>query len=214
MWYLLGIFVIALGVLISFNFKNINKNNVESSEQNIIVINQADTIKPVYSKKDIENKLMVLSETAPPEDLSFGAKCYSQAHPPETASYNCPACGKKTLHKVKGKFKDYDKMKLIQWGISACRNEMKNVKGINIKLDESQFCKNCSPEIEKPELCLLVNISNTNDTSKVCNVNYLDVRLIGEFLNDELKHKGSTDRESPLINHIGRIQELLGVKLK
>ncbi len=218
MWYLIGIFILAVGLLISCNFnvktQNKNQTNIINSEQIIITDDLKDTIIPMYSKKDIEIKLKKLAETPPPDKLSFGAKCYKMAGAPETASYTCPVCEKVTKHKVKNKSKDYNKTKLIQWGINACRNEIEKIKEINIKLDESQFCKNCSPDIDEPQLCLLVNINNESDTTKICNINHNDIKLISEFLNDELKHKGKRDKESPLVNYISRIQELLGIKLQ
>jgi predicted RNA-binding Zn-ribbon protein involved in translation (DUF1610 family) len=214
MWYIAIIFLVIIGTIVSYNLKSkeISKEVVQQTKGNMLINNPIDTIKPMYSKKNIEEKLKKLSETPPPQELSFGAKCYSPKIPSETANYICPECGNKTLHKItKNKRKNSLKIKAISWGISACRKEAETIKGINFEIDESQFCKHCSPDIEEPQLCLKINISNSNDTTTVCDINYLDVRLIKEFLNDELKHKGSQDGESPLVNHIDRIKELLGM---
>jgi len=209
MWYIIGISILSLMLLlgVKLNSKSNIDNKINSLEQTNTLIHPMDTIQPIFSLKDIETKLKVLSNTPPPDDLAYGAKCYSVKRPPETCTYICPKCGKKTLYKMK----DNINLNLVQWGISACRNEIKNIEGIHIALDESQFCKSCSPNIESPQLCLLVNIDNVEDTTKVCGVDYLDIRLLEEFLDDKLKHKGSHDEESPLVNHIARIQELLGV---
>lgn len=87
---------------------------------------------------------------------------------------------------------------------------MYSLKGINIKLDESQFCKKCSPHVEIPRLCFLVNISGTNDTTKVCDINSGDIRLLSEFLSGNLKHKDSFDFESPLVKYIFPNRKTLG----
>ncbi len=208
MWYIIGAIVIGIGFLLSCNFKPPENNNIENAVSSSIIISPNDTIKPMYSKKDIERKLRKLSKTPRPEKLAFGAECYEMSVPPETASYNCPECGNKTLYKLEQGYTE-----LVRWGIIACRNEIKDVKGINIKLDESQFCKKCKPDIKEPKLLLLVNINKNKDTTKVWNINYIDIRLIKNFLNDDLKYKGEQDAEAPLVHRIDRIQELLGVKL-
>ncbi len=218
MWYIIGIIIITIGFLININIKakaktqNKKELRINSKEHSSVFVNPIDTIKPMYSIKDIKTKLKRLAETAPPKDLAFGAKCYSKSMPPETASYTCPECGEKTLYKAKAD--KYVNMNLLSYGLNACRNEISLVKGVNIKLDESEFCKKCSPDVEIPRLCLLLNISNTQDTIKRYNINYLDIRLIREFLNDKLKHKNSFDFESPLVNYIERIQQLIGVNYK
>jgi hypothetical protein len=216
MWYIAIIFLVIIGTIVSYNLKSkeISKEVVQQNNANILINNPIDTIKPMYSKKNIEEKLKKLAETPPPQELSFGAMCYAVIGPSETASYICPDCGNKTLYKM-GEYiynsDEWRRNEIVQMGIAACRKEAEKIKGINFKIDESQFCKHCSPDIEDAQLCLKIHISNSNDTTTVCDINYLDVRLIKEFLNDELKHKGLGDVESPLVNHIGRIKELLGM---
>jgi len=217
MWYIAGIIIIGLTVLLSCNFKTTQRNDDtggSNTKISTMLINPSDTIKPIYSVKDIQAKLKVLSKTDPPDDLAFGAMCYEMVGPPNKAIYICPVCGEKTLYKLNDDYTNQQNMDIIQNGITACRNEIKNIEGIHISLDESQFCKHCNPGIEEPQLCLLVNIDNEKDTTKVCDINYLDIKLIEEFLNDEKKHKGFFDEESALADHIDRIQELLGVHLK
>jgi DNA-directed RNA polymerase subunit RPC12/RpoP len=219
MWYIAIIFFLIIGTIVSCNVKSkeIGKKEINQNNDNALINNPIDTIRPMYSKKNIEKKLKKLAETPPPEELSFGAMCYKVSGPPETASYICPACGNKTLHKIKQENENiynnngWKKIEAVIGGIAACRKEAEKIKGINFEIDESQFCKHCRPDIEEAQLCLKINISNSNDTTTVCDIDYLDVRLIKEFLNDELKHKDSYDGESPLVNHIYRIKELLGM---
>ncbi len=216
MWYIILIFVLIAGVFFGCKFKTGNNHDkviiIDDIENDSLSDNTSDGIKPMYSKKNIEDKLKILAETEPPEELAKGAMCYSEAMAQDTAKYICTTCGEKTLYKRDEHKNGYQMVELCLNELYYCRTELENIKGLNIELDESQFCKNCSPDIESPELCLLVNISGKKDTSKVCNVHYKDLRLINEFLHNKFKHKGSYDEEYPLVNYIDRIQQLLGVE--
>jgi predicted small secreted protein len=217
MWYVIAVFIVLAGILLGCNTKSKAEKDIESNTQNLtyhpIPDNPTDTIKPMYSIKDIKKKLKKLAESEPPKELAFGAMCYEMVAPPKTANYVCPVCQQKTLYKLEDNDGDYQVIELVRWEIATCREEMKKVEGINIKLDESQFCKNCSPDVKKPQLCLEINITNGGKTHKVYKFSYLDIRLIGEFLNGELKHTGSNDGETPMKDYMKRLQELLGVKL-
>ena len=218
MWYLIIIIILIFGVACTSKIKTQSNNkagkNINTKDK-IEIVN--DTIKPLYSKKQIEEKLNNLANTPPPTDLSFGAMCYSIAISSiDKFSYICPICSEKTIYnKNKIDENDWWNVKnVLEYGLASCRREIEKVNGINIKLDESQFCGHCSPKIEKPELCLLVNIGGESDTTEVCDINYMDIRKIQEFLNGSLTHKTSNDGETPLVNDIDRISDLLGLEYK
>lgn len=210
MWYILIALVIVVGI--AFGIKEKSKSISTQSINNQNIKNSLnfpqDTVTLLYSKKEIVKMLEVVSKTKPPENLSFGAMCYDIAGPPETANYICPSCGSKTVYKRDSEIGT----STIQWTIPSCRSAVKNIKGVNIALDESSFCKKCSPNVENPELCLLVNINNEQDTNKVCNIRESDLVLLKEFLDGDAIHKGAQDQETPLKDHLERIEELLGVK--
>ena len=218
MWYLAVILVLAFGFIftnkLSAQTKKNSKNEIKSKEK-LEIVN--DTIKPLYSKEQIEEKLKYLAETPPPSDLSFGAMCYSIAiSSTDRFTYICPICGERTIYK-KNKIKDKDWWS-VKWvlesGLTSCRREVDKVSGINIQLDESQFCGHCSPNVKKPELCLLVNVGGESDTSKVCDINYLDIRKIQEFLNGELIHITGNEGEVPLVDDIEWFKQLFSVEIK
>ena len=216
MWYIVVLCLIVLGLLFSCN----NRANTSDNDKYRIVKEDTvyfnsgkDSITPLYSRDEIEKKLQRLAKKDPPKTLAIGAMCYEMAAIPDTISYVCPACNEKTLYK-RDEVNNYRLLELINWELSNCRNIVKNIKGINIVLDESELCKHCSPGVKEPELCLLVNINNNKDTNRVCNISSQDLTLIAEFLDDKLVHVGEADYESPLKDHIDRIQELMGVKLK
>ena len=109
MWYLAVILLLTFGFVftnkLSAQTKKNSKNEIKSKEK-LEIVN--DTIKPLYSKEQIEEKLKYLAETPPPSDLSFGAMCYSIAiSSTDSFTYICPICGERTIYK-KNKIKDED----------------------------------------------------------------------------------------------------------
>jgi hypothetical protein len=219
MWYLIVTIVLALGFLFSNKLsaqtkEKLDKNKEIKSEEDSEIVN--DSIKPLYSKEQIEAKLKYLAETPPPTELAFGAMCYSFAEiKTDKLTYICPVCGERTIYKSKTEKDEWGRIVyMLNYEIQTCQREVLKVKGVNIRLDESQFCGHCSAHVKKPELCLLINIGGTSDTTKVCDIDYLDIRKIQEFLNGDLIHKTSNDRETPLVNKIERIKQLLGFEYK
>jgi hypothetical protein len=74
MWYIVIILMMTLGVFFSSKVRaQLNKKtcHVLKSKDTLQIVN--DTIKPLYSKKQIEEKLKHLADTKPPSNLSFGA---------------------------------------------------------------------------------------------------------------------------------------------
>jgi len=212
--------------------KGVDKNKTVSSNEVVEITN--DTIRPLFSKAQIEEKLKILAETPPPTFNYFGAMCYATFRPPDKVSYICPICGEKTvyscaidnewLHETTSKqtyhfnepkknIINAEQRGFIQRELNRCRREIQKVKGINVYLDESEFCKHCSPSVKNPVLYLIVNISGESDSIKTRMDNYIDIQLIQEFLNGDLIHKDITGKEmEPLVTHIDRIKKLLGIK--
>jgi DNA-directed RNA polymerase subunit RPC12/RpoP len=217
MWYIVIVAVLLIGVI--FSSKLICQNTKSKSEKsdNKIVINspniENDTIKAMFSREQINKKLKRLAETPPPTNLSYGAKCYSKVNMDnQVHEYVCPVCGEKTIYK-KGKVKENFFLidNVLAFDLEACRKQVEKVKGVNISLDETQFCNKCKPNIENPSLCLLVNIAGRKETTRVCSITSEDIKLIQEFLADELVHKGDREEEYPLVNYSDRIKQLLGM---
>ncbi len=219
MWYLGVVIVFALGFIISFSkfgfnnkaFSKTTAKNTNAKSQETNKDNEAGNQKKriFYSRKDIKKKLLELFSKPKPKTLAMGAMCYEMAAPPERAEYVCPACGEKTIYTIK-------RSEFIQWYLPQARRMIKNlnIKGIGVKLDESQFCKKCSPKIENPQLCLHINYAGESKPHQVCSIYPNDIGLISEFMNGKVKHKTQNDEEEPLVKHIDRLQKLLGVNIK
>jgi hypothetical protein len=159
-----------------------------------------------------------LADTDPPIKKHSNAMCYSPAMPPLQASYVCPNCGERTLYddskKNKEPFERGDAA-TVQWEIPSCRRafqELREVAGDAILLDESQFCRKCSPKVTEPKLVLRVAYADRQSPNIVSGVTDDDLRILHHFLAGELYGSGFDD-EIPLKESLPRLQELLGVKL-
>ncbi len=91
-------------------------------------------------------------------------------------------------------------------------NKDVNIKEIDITLDEQDFCKKCSPDVNSPVLYLIIKYDD-NTVHKAKNINSEDVKLITEFLNGQKIHKLFNEEEIPLKDYISRLEYLLGIKI-
>jgi hypothetical protein len=83
-----------------------------------------------------------------------------------------------------------------------------------VELDESQFCKKCSPDVVAPSLVLVVRHPGQKEPHRFARVNLNDLQMLVEFLAGEVKHKDSYETVTPLADYLKRLEELLGVKLE
>ena len=165
------------------------------------------------TKQEILEKLSLLEKTNAPEKLSIGAMCYKVAGPPDRVEYICPVCGEKTLYSSSqnktNKIKEIDTIDSI---LPFWRKNISTLEKFNIKLDESQFCSKCSPEIKEPKLGIVVRYTDDSEPVKIYDISIDDYSLLYEFFNNKTIHKGDRDSETPLKDHQKRISELLGIK--
>lgn len=206
MWYILVISILFIGLLIGTGCKissDKNKNKIEIVNMNN---NPNDSFPSVFTKSEIEKLLKDLSKSNPKNLEFMGAMCYEMAGPPERAEYVCPICGEKTLYT-----EDYTMM--ISYDLQSIRDNATKLEEINCKLDESQFCKSCSPEVTEPKLCLIVKLKDEAE-HKTCGIEKEDLVLIDEFLHGDIVHKDFYDAEIPLKQYIPRIGELIGIDIE
>jgi hypothetical protein len=164
-----------------------------------------DTIKGLFSRQQIKEKLEVLASTPAPENLKNGAMCYKIAAPPNRTEYICPVCGERTVHTD-------NTARFIERELTVCRTLADSISGIDLVLDEKQFCKKCSPKTEDPSLCIHLKFAGDTTTNTVCSVYSEDMQLLYEFTKGKLMHKDDYDNETPLKNYSVRLRELLGIK--
>jgi predicted RNA-binding Zn-ribbon protein involved in translation (DUF1610 family) len=164
------------------------------------------TIKKL-SRVDIQKKLQKLGDAPVPKDLKAGATCYKPAAPPQHAQYICPTCGEKTLY-------TNALARTVEWDIGDARRHLTRLQGLaasSISLDESPFCKHCSPDVTDPKLMLRI-VYDTGQPHTAVGVTPADLQLLEEFLSNKIIHDSGQLGETPLRDRIPRIQELLGVR--
>jgi hypothetical protein len=164
--------------------------------------------------EDLRQRLRRLAESPPPAELNReGAMCYSVAPPPDRAEYLCPACGERTLYVLDERAHPGAPDGLpafVEFDLQGCRNAAAEIEGVDLRIEESEFCKACRPEVESPRIGLTVKHPG-KPPHTTWNVAPEDLRLIREFLAGEPRHKAFNDAEEPLRDHVRRLAKLLGV---
>ncbi len=156
-----------------------------------------------FSKEEIRSRLIELAVKPPPKELGQGAMCYSQVAPPDRAEYVCPKDGEKTLYNAQ-------MVHEVLHEIPAVRSAAASMPGVSITVDESEFCKKCSPNTKLPQISVTIQFDDYSTTVK--GVSSTDMDILREFLTGQQKHSDSYDFETPLKDHIPRLEILLGVK--
>ncbi|OFY77589.1 MAG: hypothetical protein A2281_02025 [Bacteroidetes bacterium RIFOXYA12_FULL_38_20] len=214
MWQIGLLVLIAGGVIWGCTVKS-RGNNTEkdSTKVNSGSDNPNDSIIPSFSKEDLIRKLIHLSMSPVPENLQQGAMCYSAMREPDSVSYICPQCSEKTLYTISDK-DFYQISNIVRYNIHSCRSMAEKIKGLDLRIDEKQFCKKCSPDVVSPQLCLYTHIHGEEDTIKVSSISADDLEILQEFLSGKLIHSGDRDEQTPLKNYIPQIERMLGIKIK
>jgi len=206
MWNSFILFLTSVFVALGFNSPVSKSTTISKDEKDGKSISPDDSIKGPFTKKSIHDRLVSLSKKPAPKELKMGAMCYEMAAPPQRVEYVCPKCGAKTLYASNyvGTIED----------ISSCRSQVESFKGLNAKLDESEFCKKCRPKIKDPQLCLEINYADDEKVHRTCNVTDTDMQLIAEFLSGSNVHKTFYDAQEPLKDYMERLETLLDIKLE
>ncbi|MFA6032730.1 MAG: hypothetical protein WC889_07535 [Myxococcota bacterium] len=154
----------------------------------------------------LEQKLLKLQNSSPKIEKDISAMCYKMVFDSTTKDYICPKDGERTQYPLRksGRFLAID--------IEPMRDMIKNFNAIYLLLDESEFCKKCSPNVKDPQLVLVVKIPGMPD-HRIRGVTREDVILIKEFSEGKEVHKGSHDEETPLKDYLPRIEKLLGISV-
>jgi hypothetical protein len=150
-------------------------------------------------------KMLAMIEKAKVPEPKMGAMCYSIAAPPPTMSYVCPLCEEKTL---------YTDDVVWKWSfkLDSCRRLFKELPNREtMTLDESSFCKKCTPGTNAPALKLQIRFDN-DSTNTVSNLTDDDLRLLSGFLSGKLDYPTFNAGTGALKDKLPRLRELLGIK--
>lgn len=213
-YILSGIFIVLL--ILSLSFSGCGKTAGTSSPGSLrpgaaVASPQTKPATQNRSREEIAAKLKKLSESPPPKDLKMGAECYKMAITPQRAEYLCPSCGQRTLYAYEAKGRNAD-ARFIEEDLPECRRLIKEIKGLALSLNEKEFCKKCSPAAKNPTLILVVNYQDSSTPHRCINIKSEDLILIREFMEGKDRHRDSYDFETPMKDHLKRLNELLGVQ--
>jgi hypothetical protein len=161
------------------------------------------------SRADIADRLAALARDPAPAELTPGAMCYETMGPPDRAEYVCPTCGEKTLYASTEE--DYFRASRAGNDVPECRRLASGIRDLNVRLDESEFCEKCRPGVATPRLALVVRYPDGREV-RTEDANSLDLTLLVEFTTGSRKHDGGMEGETPLKEHLPRLQALLGVE--
>lgn len=158
----------------------------------------------LFSKAEFAKMLdQIETQDAPLEKM--GAMCYKMAAPPRHIEYICPTCGEKTIYT--------EQTYVISKLLPICRREMEQIKKIpkvDATLDESDYCKKCSPDVKSPTLVLSIKSENGNIHSTP-KITPNDLRMLKAFLKGELSYGSDRDTTYPLKKRLERLRQLLGI---
>lgn len=206
-----GLIVFLLFFFLAFSgCRGLSKFDIPKSNSPVSVIQPAATPSLITSnltREEIAQRLKKLAVSKPSNQIECIATCYKMASNPVRSEYVCPKCGEKTLYNSYAG--------IVLRDIPECRRLVKEIKikGLNIELDDSEFCKKCNSGIKNPQLSLIVKYSGEKAVHRVKGVAKNDLKLIWEFVEGRDKHFDEKNNQTSLKNHIPRLQELLGVKL-
>lgn len=163
------------------------------------------------NRSEIIALLKNLPDTFDREKLNMGAMCYERVSSAARVEYVCPNCGFRTL------YTEEDQSGAIYNGIleiDTYRRLIGKIKGIEVKLDEREFCAICRPKVKNPKLVLNITLGDEKKTHHVGGISLEDIKLLIEFTNGEVIHTNETDWETPMVDHKKRLEELLGISEK
>ncbi|MFH0864670.1 MAG: hypothetical protein V1904_00640 [Bacteroidota bacterium] len=204
MWYIIIIIISAVAIVFGTYSCNLRNGKTSFSDKDI---SPDDTVKGVYKRNAIKEKLEALANSPAPTELKQGAMCYAAMLERDSAEYVCPKCGERTLYtENKGWF--------VRRDLNVCRTLADSVPAINLTLDESQYCKKCSPDIESPQLCITYQLADDANKTHICGITPYDLKIMKEFMQGKDKHITDNDGEVALKDFLPRLQELFGIKIE
>jgi predicted RNA-binding Zn-ribbon protein involved in translation (DUF1610 family) len=208
---LVGLPGILAAVLVVFAFVLLARPARAEEKSPVPALPAEVTVKAVkgLTRAEIQQKLQKLKDAPAPAKVAHGAKCYAMFRPPGRAEYVCPKCGEKTLY-------TNQMAKVVTSDLICSRARfgmLQKAAGEGVSLDESEFCRKCSPDVKDPKLVLKIAYTDGNPKT-VVEVDMVDILLLAELFSGELTHCFNGPDTEALKNHFPRLQQLLGVEAK
>ncbi len=207
MWYIIALLIASAGIILGF-ISCYPRNSASAGDPPLEEgLHPRDSIKKHLSRSELIEKMSVLAKKEAPKELSQGAMCYKVAVTPSRAEYICPVCHHKTI------YTDNTGLALNR-ELSTCRSLAESMIEIECRLDESEFCRKCTPDLkEEPQLCIITRYKEETRENRVCGIHDEDLIVLREFFDGKLTHSDDYDYETPLKNKLTRISQLLLIEI-
>ncbi len=203
MWIYIAVFVISTGLIFGLSGCFTGASRLGNANPNDSIFYPTDTSVASTSREEMVRRLQALAESPAPAELSPGAMCYEMAAPPERIEYICPKCGQKTIYTKS------DAYSMVQ-DANACRQLVANIKGLDLRLEEINFCHHCYPKTtEDPKMVLYIRYKGETQEQKVEAINSYKLSLIYAFMTGQTTYAGDYGQEAPLKNYIKEISDIL-----
>ncbi len=165
------------------------------------------------SRAGVAARLAAVAEQPAPPERWPGALCYAPVGLPDPVEHVCPDCGAKTLYPCTPRSDGLavGRAYLVGTLLPECRRLLAEVRDLDVRLDESEFCEKCRPGVASPRITLVVRYPDGRD-QRTEEVTPDDLRLLAELTSGALTHEGERESRSPLKDHLPRLETLLGVK--
>jgi len=198
MWYnVIFIVIVFVVAYVGFTGYSLAKDNINANNSALEQL----------SRSELADKLGQLPKNPDLFEEPVGAMCYDTAAPLNRVQFICPDCGEMTVyHSTFGDNIDE---------LSSYLLLVSKITKIDVELDQSQFCKKCSPTVTSPQYGLLVKYGKNKKAHKTSNISDEDINLLYEFSEGMKEHTTlySYDKR-PIIEYKKRLEELLGTKIK
>jgi hypothetical protein len=153
---------------------------------------------------------------APGTSRPIGAMCYEVTAPRPEVDYVCPKCGERTVYDgdASNTRRTKSEVTVAAMEIASCRREFAGLRKVTgdttMSLDESQFCRKCSPNVSEPKLVL--HFTHEGKPRDIEDIKREDLKILCEFFTGRpLKKDSSTSKHLEHRRH--RLEQLLGVKI-
>ena len=208
MWYWIIPLIGAVCLIVGFGGWSILSAKQSSTGASTVVKSVTVTTNRFLTRGELRDRLQKLAESAPINiEYQPGAMCYKVAAPPNRIEYVCPVDGHKTLY-------TNSQAIFIYQELFSMRNYVNAITNIRVRLDESEFCKVCTPEATDPKIYLEIRYGKDEPVHRVALNSADDLSPIYQFLNGRQTYGDGYDGETPMKTYLVRLQQLLGIKLQ
>ncbi|MEN6307306.1 MAG: hypothetical protein ABFD91_06070 [Anaerohalosphaeraceae bacterium] len=173
------------------------------------------------SQEQVRQQLQKIAQSPRPKIKAPGAMCYAVvANSPDYAEYICPKCSSRTQHYSQTQnplnkeiIYNGKAISALTYELDACRRKIKEVPKLSVELDESQFCKHCSPDVKTPSLVLIIHYPEMQKDHRYEGITSRDLDLLIHFLNGKKKYQYAIDDETAIKDHLEQLEKIVGVEI-